>query len=321
MGRYLLRRLLHVIPLLGGIALLSFGLLKLAPGDFLTQMALNPEIAPETIDLMRRQFGLDQPWYVQFGKWIWGMVRGDLGYSFTYRIPVAQLIADRVVNTLILSLAAALTAWLIAIPLGVWAALRQGSWVDDAISFFAFATISVPSFFLALLGLFLAAGTGWFPTGGTVGVGYASLDAWGRLLDRLHHLALPALILGIAGLGGLLRVMRGSMLETLRQPYVAVARAKGLPPRTVTWRHVFPNAMNPLVTLLGFEIAALLSGAAFTEIIFAWPGLGRLILEAVMSQDLYLVMGSLLMGSVLLITGNLLADLLLARIDPRIKLG
>lgn len=309
-----------MVPLLLGITILSFGIMKLAPGDFLSQMSLNPLISRETVELMRKQFGLDQPWPVQYLKWLWGIIHFDFGYSFTYRVPVSGLIIERVANTLLLSVTAALISWLIAIPLGVYTAIYRRSLFDHILSFFSFATISVPTFFLALLGIFLAAQTGWFPTGGAVGIDYNTLGPVGRLVDRMHHLILPASILGIASLGALVRFMRSNFLEMMNQPFILTARAKGLQSSAVTWRHVFPNAINPLITLLGFEIAGLLSGAAFTEIIFAWPGLGRLILEAVMSQDLYLVMGSLFMGSILLILGNLIADIMLAALDPRIKL-
>lgn len=309
-----------MIPLLFGITFLSFGIMKLAPGDFLSQMALNPLISSETIELMRKQFGLDQPWPIQYLKWLWGIIHFDFGYSFTYRVPVATLITERVLNTLLLTSTAAILAWLLALPLGVYTALWRKSLFDQILSFFSFATISVPTFFLALLGVFFAAKTGWFPTGGAISINYAALSPFDKLCDRFHHLILPAMVLGIGGLGSLLRIVRTNFLEMMRQPFIMTAKAKGLHSNTVTWRHIFPNAINPLITLLGFEIAGLLSGAAFTEIIFAWPGLGRLILEAVMSQDLYLVMGSLFMGAILLVLGNLSADILLATIDPRIKL-
>jgi len=309
-----------MIPVLLGVTILSFTIMKLAPGDFLSQMKLNPQISPETIELMRRQFGLDQPLPIQYLRWLWGIIHLDFGYSFTYRVSVTTLITERVINTLLLTTTAAILAWIIAIPLGVYSALWRRSLFDQILSLFSFSTISVPTFFLALLGLFFAAKTGWLPTGGAMSINYNTLSTIDKILDRLHHLILPAMVLGIVGLGSLLRIMRSNFLEVMRQPYVMTAKAKGLSSMAVTWRHIFPNAINPLITLLGFEIAGLLSGAAFTEIIFAWPGLGRLILEAVMSQDLYLVMGSLFIGSILLILGNLLADILLASLDPRIKL-
>ncbi|MEK6680432.1 MAG: ABC transporter permease, partial [Nitrospirota bacterium] len=161
----------------------------------------------------------------------------------------------------------------------------------------------------------------WFPTGGAVSYNYSALGTWERLLDRIHHLILPVFVLGFIGIGSLIRQMRSNFIEVMRQPYATTARAKGLPEQLVVWKHIFPNAINPLITLLGFEVASLLSGAALTEIVFSWPGLGRLMLEAVTSYDLYLVMGSLFMGTILLIIGNLIADILLAFMDPRIKLG
>jgi peptide/nickel transport system permease protein len=309
-----------MIPVLFGITLLSFVIMKAAPGDFLSQMKLNPQVSPETIELMRRQFGLDQPLYVQYLKWLWGIVHLDFGYSFTYRVPVATLITERVLNTLLLTITAALLSWIIALPLGVYTAIKRKSLFDQIVSFLSFATLSTPTFVLALLGVFFAARTGWFPTGGVMSIDYTSLGPGEKFLDKLHHLMLPAMVLGVVGLGGLLRLMRSNFLDKMGQPFIMTAKAKGLPSVAVTWKHIFPNAINPLITILGFEIAGLLGGAAFTEIIFAWPGLGRLILEAVMSQDLYLVMGSLFMGSVLLILGNLFADILLATVDPRIKL-
>lgn len=309
-----------MIPLLFGITLLSFGIMKLAPGDFLSQMALNPLISPETIELLRKQFGLDRPWPIQYLKWLWGIIHFDFGYSFTYRVPVATLITDRVLNTLLLTSTAALLSWFLALLLGVYTALFRKSIFDQILSFFSFTTISVPTFFLALLGVFFAARTGWLPTGGAMSFNFGTMSPLEKVWDRLYHLILPATILGIVGFGGIFRITRSYFLEMMRQPFVTTARAKGLPSAVVTWKHIFPNAINPLITLLGFQIAGLLSGAAFTEIIFSWPGLGRLILEAVMSQDLYLVMGSLFMGSILLILGNLIADILLASLDPRIKL-
>lgn len=310
-----------MIPLLFGVTIISFIIIKLAPGDFLTMMSLNPQIAPETIELMRRQFGLDQPWYVQYLKWLTGILRFDFGYSFTYRIPVSTLILERVANTLILAVCAAFVSWIAAVALGVYSAIHQNGKFDKIISFFSYTTLSVPSFFLALLGIFIAAKTGWFPTGGAVSYNYSALGAWERLLDRIHHLILPVFVLGFIGIGSLIRQMRSNFIEVMRQPYATTARAKGLPEQLVVWKHIFPNAINPLITLLGFEIASLLSGAALTEIVFSWPGLGRLMLEAVTSYDLYLVMGSLFMGTILLIIGNLIADILLAFMDPRIKLG
>lgn len=309
-----------MIPVLFGITLLSFVIMKAAPGDFLSQMKLNPQVSPEMIDLMRKQFGLDQPWPIQYLKWLWGIIHLDFGYSFTYRVPVATLIVERVLNTLLLTITAALLSWIIALPLGVYSALKRKSLFDQIVSFLSFTTISTPTFFLALLAVFFAAKTGWFPTGGVMSIDYTSLGPGEKFLDKLHHLILPASVLVIVGLGGLLRLMRSNFLEQMRQPFIMTARAKGLPSIAVNWKHIFPNAINPFITILGLEIAGLLGGAAFTEIIFAWPGLGRLILEAVMSQDLYLVMGSLFMGSILLILGNLFADILLATVDPRIKL-
>jgi peptide/nickel transport system permease protein len=318
---YVLRRLLQMIPLLVGITLISFAVMHLAPGDYLSQMRDDPRISPEAIEQMRREYGLDRPWYVQYLLWLGNAARLRFGYSLAYHVPVTTLIGGRMFNTFILSLAALIFAWTLAIPLGILAAVRRNSWLDRAISLFAFAGISFPGFFMALLLLLFAQRTGWFPIGGMHDATWELLTPWGQFLDVLHHLALPALVLGTSGLAGIMRQMRGSILDTLRENYVLAARARGLPERWVIVKHAARNAINPLVTVFGYSLAGLLSGAALVETVTSWPGLGRLILEAVQMRDIYLVMGSFLMGAVLLLLGNLVGDLLLALADPRIKLA
>jgi peptide/nickel transport system permease protein len=319
--RFVLRRILQMIPLLVGITLISFAVMQLAPGDYLSQMRDDPRISQEAIEQMRRDYGLDRPWYVQYLLWLGNAARLNFGYSLAYHVPVTTLIGERMFNTFILSLASLVFAWSLAIPLGILAAVKRNSWIDRAISFFAFAGISFPGFFMALLLLLFAQRTGWFPIGGMRSTTWELLTPGGQVLDLLHHLALPALVLGTHGLAGIMRQMRGSILDTLRENYVIAARARGLPERWVILKHAARNAINPLVTVFGYSLAGLLSGAALVETVMSWPGLGRLILEAVQMRDLYLVMGSFLMGAVLLLLGNLVGDLLLALTDPRIKLA
>jgi peptide/nickel transport system permease protein len=321
MVKFLLRRLAQMVPLLVGITLISFAVMQLAPGDFLSQMSQDPRISPETIVQLRHQYGLDRPWYQQYLLWLGNAARLNFGYSLAYHVPVTTLIWERMFNTFVLSLASLIFAWTLAIPLGILAAVRRNSWIDRAASLFAFAGISFPGFFLALLLLLFAQRTGWFPIGGMRSIDWDQLTTWGQFLDLLHHLALPTLVLGIAGLAGIMRQMRGNLLDTLRENYVIAARARGLPERWVIVKHAARNAINPLVTVFGYSLAGLLSGAALVESVMAWPGLGRLILEAVQGRDLYLVMGSFVMGSVLLLLGNLIGDILLALTDPRIKLA
>jgi peptide/nickel transport system permease protein len=318
MTGFLLRRLLRMIPLLLGITFLTFLIIDLAPGDYFAQLRANPSISPDMVRAMEREFGYGDPLLMRYGKWLWRAVHLDLGVSLAYRVSVSELIGMRAVNTIILAAASILFAWTLAIPFGILAALRPRSWLDRLLSFFAFFGMSVPNFFLAFLLMFAALQTGWFPIGGTTSIQYASLSAWGQLLDRLQHLVLPVIVLGTAGMASLMRLMRANVLEIKQADFVRTARAKGLPEHVVIGKHVLRNALNPFVTLAGYELGNLLSGAALVEAVMNLQGLGTLLLEAVRSLDVYLVMGSVLMGAVLLLVGNLLADIALTIVDPRI---
>ncbi len=318
MRTYIARRLIQIVPLLLGISALTFLLLYLAPGDFLNTMAENPAISPETLEAMRKNFGLDRPMYVQFLMYVGNLLRGDFGESFSRHQPVFAVLREGVANTLVLAIAAAIVTWGLAIPLGVWAAVRQHTWVDRVLSFGAFVWLSVPEVLSGLLLLLFAAKTGWFPVGGMHSLDWDQLDLGGKLLDLAHHLALPAIVVGLIPLAARMRQMRANLLDVLRLDYVTTARAKGLGEREVVFKHALRNAINPLITLFGYTLGALVSGSFVAEIIFSWPGLGRITLEAILTQDQYLVMGAVLMASTMLILGNLVADLLLAAADPRI---
>ena len=229
------------------------------------------------------------------------------------------MIREGLNNTLMLAGAAAVVTWGLAIPLGIWAAVRQYSWVDKTLSLIAFVWLSVPEILSGLLLLMLAARTGWFPVGGMRSIDYDDFTTLDRARDLVWHLALPALVVGLVPLASRMRQMRGNLLDVLRLDYVTTARSKGLDERTVIYKHALRNALNPMITLFGYTLGALVSGSFVAEIIFSWPGLGRLTLDAILTQDQYLVMGSVLMASVVLIAGNLIADLLLAIADPRIS--
>lgn len=319
MLRYVVQRFLHMVPLVIGISLISFFIIQLAPGDFLTQQALNPQVSAERIAQERARFGLDKPIYLQYLIWLKNILHLDFGYSFAYRLPVFTLIKSRLYNTFILSLSAMIFTWVLSIPLGILSAVKQYSWLDKLISIFAFLGLAIPNFFFALLLLYMAMKTGWFPVGGMYSINYESLSLGGKIWDRIYYLILPTIVLGTSGMAGLVRQMRGNLLDYLKADFIITARAKGLSERVVILKHAVRNAVNPLITLFGFALPGLLSGAALTEIVMSWPGLGRLMLEAVLKMDLYLVMGSLIMGAVLLILGNLVADLLLVWVDPRIR--
>jgi peptide/nickel transport system permease protein len=319
---YLLRRLLQTIPLLLGISALTFLLLQLAPGDFLATMADNPQVSPAALEAMRRRFGLDQPWWTQYLLYLKNVfLHLDFGESFSRHLPVFTVLKTGLANTLLLASAAAVVTWALAIPLGVVAAVRQYGWPDRALSFLAFLSLSVPEVLSGLLLLWFAASTGWFPVGSMRGLDHDLFSPAGRLADTLRHLVLPALTVGLIPLAGRMRQMRSSLLDVLRLDYVTTARAKGVPESQVILRHALRNALNPMITLFGFTLGSLVSGSFVAETIFSWPGLGSLTLEALNTQDQYLVMGSVLMASVVLIAGNLVADVLLALADPRIRHG
>jgi peptide/nickel transport system permease protein len=319
MLRHIVRRLLQMIPLLLGITLMSFAIIRLSPGDFLSEIRLNPVVSQQTVDQMRRNFGLDQPVHIQYLRWLWNALHLDFGYSFAFQVPVMWLIGSRLLNTLLLNVVALVVAWAIAVPLGIHAARRQYSWSDNALSFAAYFSISTPTFFSGLFLLYWAFKTGWLPIGGMTSIDFEDFTWWQKVLDVARHMVIPVLVLGVFSVAGLMRQMRANLLEVLRQDYVRTARSKGLAESAVINRHAVRNAINPLITIFGFELGGLLGGSAILEITINWPGLGKLIAEAVLQKDLYLVMGSLVIGSVMLVVGNLIADILLAYADPRIR--
>ncbi|ACR80200.1 ABC transporter permease [Kosmotoga olearia] len=319
MLRYILRRLILAVPVLLGVSILSFIIISLAPGDFLDNYRLNPSISAEQVKLLEKQFGFDKPIIVQYFKWLGQVLKGNFGYSFVYHVPVFSIIWRRLGATLLLSISTMIFIWGIAIPLGIYSALHQYSFNDQLFSFLAFIGISIPNFFFALLWLYMSAKTGWFPIGGIISNNYDQFTWWQKILDYLWHVIGPVVTLGTSGLAGLMRQMRGQLLDQLRQDYVLFARAKGMPEDNVIYKHAVRNAINPIVTMFGYALAGLLGGAVLTETVFGWPGMGRLVIEALTAQDLFMVMASLLLSSLLLIAGNLVADLLLAWVDPRIR--
>ena len=320
MLRLVVRRLLHLVPVLFGIAVLTFLLIHLAPGDYLSNLEMDPAVSEEALSAMRERFSLDKPLLVQFGTYLKNIfLHLDFGYSFSRRQPVFEVLGESLGNTLILSLAAALLTWLLAIPLGTISALKQHSWIDRVASGITFVGLSIPEVFLALLLMLVAYKTGWFPTNGMRSIDHGSLTPFGQALDVAHHLVLPALVLATAPLASRTRQMRANLLDVLRADYVTTARAKGVPESQVVYRHALRNALNPLITLFGYTLGGLLSGAFLVENVMGWPGLGRVAIEALNTRDLYLVMGSVLLASTVLVLGNLVADILLGLSDPRIS--
>ncbi|ARV60901.1 ABC transporter substrate-binding protein [Nostocales cyanobacterium HT-58-2] len=319
---YVMKRLLQALLTLFLAAALSFFIIQLAPGDYVDTLRQNPKISPERIEELRRQFGLDKSWPEQFGLWLWRIVtQGDFGTSFVYQRSVASLLWERIPATLLLAVSSLILTWAIAIPLGIIAAVKQNQWVDRVLQVVSYAGQGFPSFITALLLLIFAQNVSpIFPVGDMTSINHTELNWFGQILDIGWHMILPTIALSITSFAGLQRITRGELLDVLRQDYIQTARAKGLPENRVIYVHALRNAINPLITLLGFELASLLGGAFIAEFFFNWPGLGRLTLQAVQAQDLYLVMASLVMSAVLLSVGNLIADLLLKASDPRIRL-
>jgi peptide/nickel transport system permease protein len=320
MFAFIIKRLLHLIPVLLGVSLLTSLLLSLTPGDYYTQLSQNPQISPATLERLRAQEHLDKPWYVRYAYWLKGAVHGDFGYSVAYKVPASDLIFGRLWNTFLLSLAAMILSWGVAVPLGIWAAVKKDSWADRLCSLIAFVGLSVPDVLLALLALMFAAATNWFPVGGAQSSLSDLMTPGEQFVDRLKHLILPAIVLGASDLAGIMRQMRSNLLDTLRAEFLTAARAKGVPEGRVIYKHALRNAINPLLTIFGYSLAGLLSGAFIVENIMAWPGLGRLTMEALLAKDYYLVVDTVVMAAGLLVAGNFVADLLLAWSDPRIRL-
>ena len=322
---YLLRRLLTMLPTLFFVSVVTFIIIQLPPGDFLTTLATQAAESGGSIDQgamesLRRQYGLDQPMYVQYLTWIGGFPRGDFGYSVEWKKPVGELIASRLGFTLVLSGLALVFMWLVAVPIGIYSATHQYSWGDVALTTIGFLGLSVPDFMLGLVYLFVGAFVFNAPVGGLVSPDLENAP-WtaAKVVDLLNHLFWPTVILGAAGTAQLIRIMRGNLLDILGQQFVTTARAKGLAERTVVNKYAVRVAINPLISVMGMQLPNLISGATILGIVLSLPTTGPLFLRALINQDIYLAGTFLLMLSFLLMLGNLLADVALAWADPRIR--
>ena len=311
---FLARRVLHAAVLLVAVSLVTFALAEIAPGSFVDDLRLDPRVSPETVAAMRARYGLDRPFLVRYGAWLQSAARGDLGFSLAYNTEVSTLVSPRIANTLVLTLAGTVAAWALALPLGIWAAAFHGSALERVCSAAAVALGSVPDILLALLGLLLAAHTGLLPVGGM-----RSATGPGSTADLLRHLILPAATLAMLVAPPVFRHVRAAMLEATHATSVAGARARGVPPPALVFGHALKLAANPLVTLAGLSIASLLSASLLIEIVMAWPGLGPLLLDAVMNRDVPLVAGTTTVAAALLVVSNLAADVALFGVDPRIR--
>jgi peptide/nickel transport system permease protein len=315
---YLLRRIGHGILLLFGVSLLLFFLQQAAPADFLTDMRLNSQISDQTMAALRAQYGLDQSVPVRYLHWVKSSIRGDLGISFAYNVPVSGLIWPRIQHTVLLTGPALFISWLIAVPLGVLAAANRKPWIDRLFAGSTSLFLSVPDILLALLALLLALSSGKFPAGGMSSSSSSTAIASSHVRDVMWHMLLPVTALIIGSLAPILRQVRSSVMEVMDTTYFRAAEGHGLGRFTLLFRHALQAAANPLITLFGTSIATLLSTSLLIEVIMSWPGMGPLFLESIQARDLFVVIGSVMFITVFLLAGNLIADILLFVLDPRI---
>jgi peptide/nickel transport system permease protein len=303
MFRFALRRIFESVPLMVLLSILVFALFKAVPGDYLTEMELNPAVSQEWVEKIRNDYGLNRPVPVQYGLWLAQVTRGNFGYSFAQRRPATDLIWERLTGTLVLTLGAFSLVLMIAVPFGVLCAIRAGGWIDRIGLWVSLIGLSLPTVISSLFFLYFAYWSGWFPLGGS---------------GTVTHAVLPSVTLAIPTVALFLRTLRMEMLDVQKQQYVVAAAAKGLPRLRVLW-HALRNAANPLISLSGVTLGGLLSGAVIVEKVFGWPGLGSLTVDSILARDLYVALNCVLVSAVLVILANLLADVLLAWNDPRIR--
>ena len=313
MPSFLVRRILQAVPLLLVISALVFLLIHSVPGGPLAIYLSNPNVRPQDIERLRRALGLDRPLVEQYWSWLVAFARGDWGYSFSDGRPVGLRIIERVPATLELVAASIAAALALALPAGIVSSLRPRGWFDRAATTLAITGISLPAFWFGLLlQIVFAIGLGWLPSSGRTSFG------GGGLVDHLQHLALPVTVLAVVQAAAWSRYLRGSMIETLTQPFVAAARARGVPPRSVVLRHALRNAIGPVLAIVMVDAALLVSGAVVTESVFAWPGLGSLFTEALARRDYSVLMALLMLTSTAIVVFNVVADVVHALVDPRV---
>ena len=320
MFQYIIKRLLQSILTLLLLSFVCYFVLTLMPGDPVDMMAAgNPNITSEDMQRLKALYGLDQPAYKRYMNWMGTLLSGDLGFSRTYKIPVSDILGPRILNTFYLSIFALVLSLLVAVPLGVYAAVHKGKLTDYLLNLFAFAGISIPSFWLALiLILMFAVKAGLLPAGGTYSVGQ-DLEGFALVWDRIKYLILPVLSLSFMQIGTFVRYTRGAMLEILNSDYIRTASSKGLEEKKVLFKHAFRNALIPLITVVAISFSYIFSGAIITETVFAYQGVGKLVYDSIMSNDFNVAMVSFMISMIMVFTMSLLADIFYAVVDPRIK--
>lgn len=318
MGRYIIRRLIQAVPLLILISIAMYTLIRLLPGGP-DQVIFNPHLSAAGRAALRAKFGLDQPIPIQYLKWAGNLLQGDFGYSFATNQPVTQILAQRFPNTLILFVSALVLALILAIILGIIAAVRQGSVLDFTLMALSYLGISTPVFVLGLVAQnIFGVQLHWLPTSGTATLGY-TLSPIDSFIDHIQHLIMPMLVLAVAFIAGWSRYMRSSMIEVTKQDYMRTAKAKGVAPTTALFRHAVRNAVIPLITVVAINFGGVAGGAAITEGVFAWPGMGLQFLQSLDSRDYPVLMAMLVLSAVFVVAFNLIADILYAVMDPRIR--
>ncbi len=322
MLKYLIRRCLLSLPILFGITVITFGIIHLTPGGFSSvQMDMNPNISPDSVARLQELYNLDKPWYEQYGLWVSRLLRLDFGRSFLDQRPVIAKIGERLPATLLLSGLSMFLIFILAIPLGVYSAMHHNTRRDRVITLVTFTGYSIPTFWLALLCMLLfGIVLGWLPISGIRSINHDFLSPIGKFWDYVSHLILPVTISAFGGLASISRYTRGNMLEVVRQDYIRTARAKGLTNNRVYYIHALKNALLPVITIIGLALPGLIGGSFIFETIFSWPGMGRLAFEAALSFDYPTIMGIAVIGAALTLLGNVLADVLYAVNDPRIRL-
>ena len=325
MNRYILRRIVQMLPVLFGITIITFTFSELAPGDAVSAMILMDFESGaggdegSNADALRKKYGLDKPAPVRYLQWMGGLLKGNLGVRIRSKIPVAEEIGKRLPATLRLMVAAMVISVILGIPLGIFSALKQYTTPDYVLTFLTFIGISIPGFFAAIGAIyFFSLKLGWLPTSGYTTIA-KDFGFWGMILDRLKYLALPATVLGLETTAGIMRYTRSSVLEVVRLDYITVARSKGLSEKVVIFRHTLRNALLPVITIIGLRLPSLFGGAIIIETIFNWPGMGILYLDGVATRDYPLIMGMVLVSALTIVASNLITDLTYGSIDPRIR--
>lgn len=317
--KYAARRVFHSLLLLAGVSILSFLFADLAPGDFFSEMRHETGASEQTVAALRARRGLDRPLPVRYAAWLASMARGEFGYSLAYNSAVGPLVRERIPGTLLLTGVATLLAWTLAVPLGIFCAAKRGTWSDSIIKVILSVLLSIPELLLVIIALVFAVETAWLPAGGMHATGAESLPRAEQLRDTLRHLVIPVGVLVLGMLPVLVRHVRAAVAEAMDSPFAVATRGHGIPRRRLLFHHLLPAAFNPLISLFGFSLGSLLSASLLVEVLVGWPGLGPLFLEAIMARDFALVLGVVMSSTTLLIAGNLIADLLLYRADPRIR--